>query len=217
KERNPFAIFLLSDVNDSTDFLKNLLLDTDLSVRANAALSLIKKKIPISEALLKEFLVKDQRDLGFQAVSSPAGSLSCWRVIPNAEHKKSLYPGLLSQSLLFRQQILQLCLELSEEDFLTAAKLVMDHKQTELVPLLIELMVNHQSPKSIEFLKDQQQRAGAPFIRQFCTLALFKLKESGFYEEQLYKWVAAQENNSLIRFKEDELSEKAGSFILSPE
>jgi len=50
-------------------------------------------------------------------------------------------------------------------------------------------------------LKEGSQKLAAPLIRDFCRLALFRLKEEGPYEEYVTHWVMRQKHEELIRLR----------------
>ena len=100
-----------------------------------------------------------------------------------------------------RESILRDSLELPEESFLKIARLILETKQNELIPLLVSLLENQKSPEGIELLKVKSQTAGAPLIRAYCNLALFRLKEAGPYEDNLKKWVLSKKSHELIQFR----------------
>jgi hypothetical protein len=90
---------------------------------------------------------------------------------------------------------------LPEQDFLKIASLVFRYQQNALIPHLISLLEEINSPGVIEFLKTYQHMVGAPLVRQYCTLALYRLQEEGSYGEQLRQWVENSYDQALIRFR----------------
>ena len=82
-------------------------------------------------------------------------------------------------------------------------------------PLLIKLLCNMQTPATIALLKEQQQKTGAPFIRNYCNLALFIINEEGPYEENLRKWVAEQHDTEIIDFGKMPLTTGTRIFLKS--
>jgi len=88
-----------------------------------------------------------------------------------------------------------------EEVFLKIADVIFETQQNELIPALIAIMENHPTPKTIELLKKHQQKAGAPLVRNYCNLSLYRLKQEGPYGDNLIAWVSQQQNVDLIRFR----------------
>jgi hypothetical protein len=82
--------------------------------------------------------------------------------------------------------------------------------------MLISLLCNQPTESCIQLLKEQQQRAGAPLIRNYCNLALFKLGEEGPYEQNLIRWVQETQNHPLITLKES-VSNERSPFLFSQE
>lgn len=221
KAKNTFAIAMLGDIAGSEEVLISVIQDNSLNVRFNAALSLLKRKDPRAVPYLTEFLIKDSRDIGFQPQTSLGNSLRTWKVISSMQqHAKESYYDLLALSLSVREGILRDTLELPEESFLKVAKLVLDTKQSELIPLLVSLLENIRTPEAIELLKEKSQTAGAPLIRAYCNLSLFRLKEAGPYEGSVKKWVMSNQAKEIIQFRPSlpwaaRLSES--NFDLTPE
>lgn len=221
KEKNSFAITMLGDITGSETTLLSLVDDENISIRFNASLSLLKRKDARAVPYIKEFLLRDSRDIGFQPQTSIGNSLKSWKVISSMQqHAKESYYDLMALSLSVRDSILKDCLELPEEAFIKIGKLILDTKQNELIPLLVALLENKRTPSAIDLLKAKSQTAGAPLIRAYCNLALFRLKEPGPYEENLKKWVVSHKSHELIQFRPSlpwaaRLSES--NFDLTPE
>jgi HEAT repeat protein len=202
KNKNLFAITLLGDISDSEDTLLSLAHDENLSIKLNAALALLKRKDPRSIIYLKEFLLRDSRDIGFQPYSSTGNSLRAWKVISSTQqHAKQSYYDLMAISLSVRESILVDALELSEDAFINIAKIVMDYRQNELIPVLVHLLENHKGSKALELLKTRSQSAGAPLLRAYCNLALYRLKEKGPYKENMKSWVQSKQSQEIVQFR----------------
>ncbi len=224
KEGNLFAIALLGEVPGAQDILFTLAKSPNIQIRFNAAFSLLQLKDPRSIDPILEFLIRDSRDLGFQPVYSTGNSMLSWKVIPSApqHQKKDALYDLMTISLNVREIILRSSLELKEEDFLQVARAVFDSKQAELIPLLIHLLENLGTPDVIAFLQKKAQTAGAPLIRAYCHLALFRLKQGEEHRDAILSWIHVKKNTELIRFRpmlpwDVKLSEKATPFDLTPE
>lgn len=198
-----FAISALGKLKEGKETLFSLLSHQERDVRINAILSLLSLRDARALPYLNEILIEEGKDLGFWRLSSAGETLKAWRTIPSASQQTKAYPGLQEQTLSLRESVLTKCIEFEEEDFLKVAYLILNKKQHTLVPLLVELLQNKKSDAIIKFLKEGFQKAGAPLIRNYCTLALYRLKEEGPYEEQLISWVKAKGGEELIRFKEE--------------
>jgi hypothetical protein len=99
---------------------------------------------------------------------------------------------------------------------------VFETRQGELIPLLISLMENLQTPEAIELLVAKAQSAGAPLTRAYCNLSLLRLKKGEQYKTAVLNWITLKKNTELIRFRpmlpwNVRLSDKASAFELTPE
>lgn len=202
QEKNCFAIAMLGEIEDSQDTLHTLCKDTNITVRFNAVMSLLKRKDARALAYLHEFLIRDSRDIGFQPQTSTGGSLRTWKVISSTEqHAKQSYIDLHATTLFVKESILKDALELQESAFIELAKMVFDARENQLIPLLVSLVENQKSPLGINLLKTRSQTAGAPLVRAYCTLALCRLKESGPFEENIKTWIKAKFQHQLVEFR----------------
>lgn len=202
KEEDLFAISLLGNIAGSEDLLFSLTKSPDPHVRLNATLSLLQRKDPRGLSHLREILFRDSRDLGFLPHLSLGRSLLCWKVISSTEQKREKsYQDINAITLSFREHVLRSCLELPEQAFLEVAKLIFTYQQNELIPLLIALLENSQTENAIALLEAQSQKAGAPFIRAYCNLALFKLGKGPEYEKRVKAWVSESKNHEMIKFR----------------
>ena len=75
EQGNLFAITALGDIPGYEETLARLLSHNSLQVRFNAAVSLLKRRDPRVTRVLKEFLIRDSRDLGYQPQFSVGNSL----------------------------------------------------------------------------------------------------------------------------------------------
>ncbi len=218
KKGSLFAISALGTLQEGKETLAELLHANDRDVRINAILSLLKSQDRRALSHLEEILIEDLRDTAFWKVSSPCGGLKAWKTIPSGKSQEKSYPGILGQTLALREEVLIHCLEFEERVFLSIARRIFQKREQALVPIVIELLENKKSEHVIQFLKEGCQRAGAPLIRNYCTLALYRLNEEGPYEEQLISWIKASGSEELIRFKEEnEKQPLIDSYQLNPE
>jgi hypothetical protein len=120
-------------------------------------------------------------------------------------------------SLALREAALREALELPEENFLTLAGIIFDHNQTDLTPLLTALLENHQSDKAIKLLKKNSQKLGAPLIRDYCNLAMFRMKKEGPYEEYVSEWIKRANDQEIIElFTPSSIKQKYTQYQLTP-
>jgi len=198
---DPFAINALGKLGEGKTIFRELIKNPDRDVRLNATLSLLQ----LGEAgPIEEILIPGKSDLGFMRTSSPGHGLKAWKTVPSHHHNTKGYPGLVQQTMALREKVLTQCIELPEKQFLKIARHLIAEKQTELIPLLVVLLENKRSEASIALLKEGQQKAGEPLIRNYCTLALYRMHEEGPYEEQLISWAKAEGDREMIQFREED-------------
>lgn len=220
KNGDLFAIRVLGNVEESKDTLAALSKSEKLPYRLNASLSLLQMKDSRCLPGIAEILVRDMRDLAFTEVTSSGKALTAWKAIPSASHHGEESSILLELSLAFREEVLRQSLELPEKDFLQLAALLFATKQNDLIPLLTTLLINLDTPNAVQLLKQQQQKAGAPLIRNYATLALVKLKEDGPYLDTLKQWVESQQVLDIMKFRTFvpfDLRETPTAFELTPQ
>jgi len=204
---NLFAIYSLGKLNEGRQILEKLAKGGDRDIRLNATLSLLEMKVFTN---LEEFLITSPKDLGYTTIHSAGGGLKAWKTVASASQKTKTYPGLEAKTIGLKEKILVMALECPEEDFLKTARLIIKENQVDLIPLMVELLRNRKSEAILQILKEGQQKAGSPFIRNYCTLALYRMKEEGPYEEMLVKWVLQTKEHPLIQFRESEEEDEGG-------
>lgn len=196
-----FAITLLGEMPGSQDLLAQLMAVDNLQIRINAAVALLelgdKRCLPVIASLL----VRTSRDIALGKVSSQGKSLSALKGIPSAQQNFEENPVALELSLNLREALLAKTVELPEMEFLAVANAIFEVQQNDLIPTLVEILENHPTPMVIELLKKHQQKAGAPLVRNYCNLALYRMKQPGPYAQNLQTWVTQQQNIDLIKFR----------------
>jgi len=226
KEGNLFAINLLGTIPGTQEVLVNFLNASDLQLRFNASLALLKLKDPRVAPVLLEFLIRDVRDLGFQPQHSVGNSLLSWKVIPSAQHHQKDGYDILSVSLSVREHLLRECLELPASDFLFIASALFQTKQIDLIPLLVALMENLQTKETIDLFEQKAEAAGAPLTRTYCHLACFRLNKKESHKRAILQWMETKKQTEMIRFRPmvawntqmpDRIPETANAFELTPE
>jgi HEAT repeat protein len=199
KSHHLFVIYALGEIAGSEPCLRELVQSPQLNTRINAAVALLKD--PLCFKMVQQILIYDTRDLCLQKISSVGKGLTAIKAIPSARQNLESDSTAYELSLGIREEVLELSFELPEKDFLCLAEMIFAYQQNELVPTLVNLLGNLQTPGAIALLKTYQQKAGAPLIRNYCNLALCKLKEPGPYQELLSQWVIKQQNIDLISFR----------------
>lgn len=202
KNEDLFAISLLGQLPGGEETLVELQSSPSIHTRFNATLSLLTRRDRRCIRTLFEFLLGDTKDLGFMPTSSLGHSMMAWKVVPSLrQQKQELAVGLAGITLQLREQMLAGTLELPEADFLAIASKVFDARALDLIPLLVQLLENHATEGSIALLKKNSTSAGAPLIRMYCSLALFRLKEPGPYEQQIKSWIKKTEGMEMMKFR----------------
>ena len=196
-----FAITLLGSMPGSEETLAELIKSDNLQVRANAALALLELRDPRCLIPLCPIIIKNTCDLAILRANTQGKSLHAWRIVPSARQNFLNDPVSSEMSLHIRENIIAKAVELPESAFLNLAHTIFESQENDLVPLLIEVLETHPTPSVINLLKKHQQNLGAPLIRNYCNLALYRLKESGPYSDNLREWVTQQRNIDLIRFR----------------
>ncbi|MES2344733.1 MAG: HEAT repeat domain-containing protein [Chlamydiota bacterium] len=218
---NLFAINQLGDMPGSEETLIKLLEASSEQVVLNAAVSLLRLHDPRCKDFVLSLLLRDKRDLGFEPHRSVGNSLMSWKLVPLAKQKavEKMY-DLHALSLSIREHFLVDCLELPEQDFLKIAKIIFQSRQIELIPQLITLLENLGTNDAISLLQAQTNAAGAPLIRTYCSLALYRMNKTGPYEELLKTWIRSSQNKELIRFRPIMIRQKhleGSHYELTPE
>lgn len=198
---NVFAINVLGEMPGSEETLAKLLQCNQPHIKINAAYSLLNHKDKRCLPVVAQMLLRDSRDLALGKISSQGTSLSALKIIPSAQQNFEDDPVGSEVSLHLREELLVKAVELPENDFLALANAIFDTQQNDLVPLLTEVLENHPTQATIDLLKKHQQKVGAPLIRNYCNLALYRLKQPGPYAQNLSDWVTQQRDSDMIRFR----------------
>lgn len=220
-QKNPLAIPMLTDMPNTESLLISLLNDYNFQIRANAALVLLKKRNPACIPTLMQMLIKDEKDLGFRPVYSLGHAMMAWKVIPSAtQYAKKMEIDIPSMTLALKEQILLDAMELPEKDFLNIAEMIFEKRENELIPLLVHLLENRKTTESIALLEKESKRAGAPFIRTYCHLTLYRMKREGIHADFVYDWIEKGGGHELFQFRDmlswTDRNEKENAYLLTP-
>jgi HEAT repeat protein len=198
---NLFAISALGAISETEETLAELCLSNDLQVRTNAAVALLQRRDPRCLRVLSEILISDARDLAFHPFQSVGRTFSAIKAIPSAEQRAKDPTLNLSYSLAMREHLLRESIHLPEEHFLKIARAILNRQQNDLVPTLIGLLESLETDAAIAVLKEGAEKVASPLIRDYCHLALFRLKQEGPHEDYIYHWVMNQKHAELIQLK----------------
>jgi len=203
-QKNLFAISMLTLVPKAEPLLLSLLKDNTFQIQSNSAFALLKKGDPQCMPILLQILLDDEKDIGFKRHYSIGNSLMAWKTIPSStQYAKKMQDDIKTVTLLLREQILLDALKLPENHFLEIARNIFAHQQNDLVPLLVHLLEKSHTSGAIALLQKEACHAGAPFIRIYCHLALYRINNgnTNLHKNNLYEWVETQKNHTLIRFR----------------
>lgn len=198
---NLFAIALLGEMSGSEDALATLLNHEDVNIRANAAIALLERHDARGLKVLKTFLIRGPKDFGLTQAASSTGALNAWKAESSIQAKSKQDPLIAEMSTRAKEYLIRKAAELKESDFLSLAEDLFRAQQNDLIPAVVASLETLNTPGAIDLLKYYEQYPGAPFIRGYCNLALYKLKEPGPYATNLRKWVAEQKDAEMIRFR----------------
>ncbi len=201
KQSNLFAITSLGAISETEDTLAQLVRSDDLQVRINAAVSLLQRRDIRCLGALSEILIVDTRDLAFHPFNSVGRSFSTLKAIPSAELRAKDSTVDLSYSLAIREHLLREAMHLPQEHFLRLVRALFTKQQHDLVPTAIALTESLQTPEAIATLKAGADKMSSSLVRDYCRLALYRLKQEGPYEEAVHHWVMHQKGVDLIQFK----------------
>ncbi len=205
KSGNLFAINLLGEnlnAPGSEEILLSLSSSKNPSERLDALIALLNRKDARCLPGLYDFLLEDSSNLAIYPSFSSGRSLLMWKIAPSARQleKKTGY-AYEGQSWSVREQLLRQCRDLPEDAFLEVAEKVFAKNQVQLIPTTVLLLEKMRTEKTRELLKANANRVGAPLIRNYCTLALFRMKEPGNYREILLRFVQDNKKQELFQFK----------------
>lgn len=214
-----FAVRLLGAMPEEKETLISLANQNNVDVRINAALGLLEQHDPRCLPYIKEILMTDKKDLAFTEIDSPGKALEAWKATSSASQILKDDTAAYLSTVELREVALSLARELPEPYFLQIAEQIFNTQQKVLIPLLAALLEELGTEPAIALLKKYQQKPGAPFIRQYCNLALYSLNEPGPYGEQLRQWVKNKNDQDMIQFRPFDPWEAAGKSAsqLTPE
>ncbi len=194
-----FAIALLGSMSVDDKTLTSLLNHTNIDVRTNAAIALLQRRDGRCLQGIANILIDSHCDYTLQPITSHGGSLTCWKVTASSMQVLEKHPQFFEISLRLREQLLISALELPEQDFIELAEAIFLSNQYDLVPLTVRLLENLRSEQAIALLKSQEQRPGAPFIRSWCCLGLYRLHQDGPYAETILRIVEKHEDKEVFK------------------
>ena len=194
-----FAVAVLAEIPEASSTLIQLLKHANFQVRMNALIALASQKHAEAFDGLTQLLINTKQNLIFDTQSSPGHSIKAWKITPVAKDQDDIEAYLTHMELC--ESLLEKIRAGSEKHFIHLAHQIFTQQQNNLIPLTVELLEDLGTPAAINCLKEHQQQLGAPLVRHYCNLALYRLQEPGPYAAQLRLWVKKQNQSELIRFK----------------
>jgi HEAT repeat protein len=201
KQNHLFSIAALGELVDTEELLTTFLSSSDLQIRTNAGIALLRLRDPRSIPVLEEVLIEDSRVLAFYPFGSPGRTQTVWRTVPSADIRQNDPTVDMNLTLAIREHLLRESIHLPEESFLKLARTLFTKGQNALIPTLVSLLENLRTDGAIALLKEAAEKPKSPLIRDYCHLALFRLKEEGPYEEYITHWISKQRSSELIRLR----------------
>ncbi len=200
-EGHLLAIFTLGQVEGSEDLLAQLCRTDNPQIQLNATFALLQLGDSRCLPFLRRLLINSCQTHLYVRCLSHGKTLTAWKCIPIASLSADSAPFALELSKKMREIALTLALDLPESDFLVLADSIFEQQQNDLVPTLVTLLENLGSDDAISLLQKYQEKIGAPLVRNYCNLALFRLGVEGPYADALKRWVHDQCQVDLIRFR----------------
>lgn len=201
KKEDLFAIAALGSIQDHPQILLELLEKPQVQVRLNALIALLNQHHPRAIELIEEVLIRDKKDLAFTAYQSPGNCFKAWKVTPSASQLLKDDLKAYIEHLELKESLLETVSELSQPHFIALAHQIFSKQQNDLIPRTVQLLEDLGSVEAIDCLKKHQQQLGAPLVRHYCNLVLYRLQEPGPYGEQLRLWIKAESQTQFIRFQ----------------
>lgn len=203
RKKNPFAILMLKNIEQSDHLLETLVKDPDPTIRLNACLALLEKRNPACVNGVMDILTEKTSDLGFTAVRSQTGALVSWKPIASCTQvSKKLKQNLPMVTQYFKEQTLASALELPKNHFLAIAQHVLNEDNNTLIPATIHLLEQMGGEEVTTVLEKQANKVGCPFNRTYAHLSLYRQNvHSDYHKKQLIQWIKMQRSHEMIEFK----------------
>lgn len=213
---NLFALYNLKEINHSENILYKFLQSPDKQERLNASLALLKRRDIRCFEGLHEFFSNNFSHFCIQPQVTLGRGLECFKIMSYSRKSKRVD---LDLSLQIKMGILKDTLDVDTGKFLNLAKYIFNNNHLDLIPYLTKLLISLNDKNSINLLKINAQRSGAPLIRNYSNLALFRLKEKGPYFVNIKKWLYDKCQDQLIElksFESNKMKYEKSQYELSP-
>lgn len=200
-QKSLFAINALSDIPGSENTLYILTFDRNIQVRINAICALLRRKDVRAIEKIDELLIQDQREFALQPILSLGKAHHAFRCIPSSLQNTESRKINLNLSFAIKESLLQEALHLDQDAFLGLAEKLFEKELNALIPELISLLESIKGEKTIALLKKYSNKTGAPLIRTYCQLALFRMQVEGPYHENICQFIEQNLSHELIELR----------------
>jgi len=203
EDGNPFALYLLASLHtENNPQIEALIQSDDYLISLNAAFATLGKSVENKFYNFQDLFLQTNKDLLLETKLSPGRTLRCMTVTPS-KYAQDKYASELIQEA-GRQEKEELLIQICEKEpdfFLNLSYLIFKHNQNELVPAVAGLLENLRSDDAITLLKAGREKLGAPLIRAYCNLSLFRITQEAPYRNQIVEWVKKSDINALIQVR----------------
>lgn len=197
---NLFAIAALAQLPEGKETLANLVSSSDAAVSLNASVALLTHSDARCLAGVKRMLLLGRQNTIYTRWATPGGSLKIWKVA-------SAYPDPSQMaldeeaSLALREKLLVQVALLEENDFLNTMEQIFDQQQNDLIPTAAALLEQSHSEQALAVLRKKQQQLGAPLVRLWAALALYRSTRDPQAAYTLSEWIKSHCHEELISFR----------------
>jgi len=196
-----FAIYQLKNIDNSSETLFNLLSSNDEAIKLNAALALLEKKDDRCLDVIKKWLLSEGNDVAIRPIFSMGRSMKAWHYITSASVRKEDLPYPMEALVGIKQQILNKTRDLSEDAFCGFAELILKKKERSLIPTIVALLENLNSEKAISILEKYSDDNTSPLVRDYCHLALFRMRQEKDGGKYIENWLLHQSQHERIKLQ----------------
>lgn len=212
-----FAIDALGSLRRGAPTLTSLLTNSDINVRINATLALLKQGDSRALSNIDELIFRDKRDLGFTQTQSPGHLFTAWKATSSATKIFEKDVEAYISHLTFKEEVLKSVRHMDPKKFISLADHILKTKQTEIVRIVTVLLEETETQEALVCLQKGQQQIGSPHVRLLCNLSLMRLGTEGPYATQLKNWLEKENKNELIHIKPFDPWDSGNEFVLKPE
>lgn len=195
------AIAALSEVAGSDETLAFLTRSNDPQISINAAVALLDRGDTRAVEALLPILISDERDLAITPSSSSSGGMQVWKLTPSARHNFAELPMAVEISTRIREGLVSKIAALSAPVFLATAEKILAAGQSDLVPVVVSELERLNTAEAVCILQHNRSKLGAPLVRHYCDLALYRLHEGGVSANKIRESAISECHRQMIAFR----------------